>query len=67
MFVEWQGTETGEENASRYCYRPEKVPMPGVTVKISGTSVSTATNVNGQFSLNFTHGERSLEFSFVGV
>lgn len=44
----------------------KKVPMPGVTVKISGTSVGTATNVNGQFSLTLPMEKGALEFSFVG-
>ena len=28
-----------------------KIPMPGVTVKIFGTNIGTATNAKGQFSL----------------
>lgn len=44
----------------------KKVPMPGVTVKIFGTNIGTATNAKGQFSLTLPMAQGALEFSFVG-
>lgn len=44
----------------------KKIPMPGVTVKLVGTSVGTATNSKGIFSLNLPVLKGTLEFSFVG-
>lgn len=41
-------------------------PLPGVTVKLKGTNVGTATNVQGNFSLALPIGTGSLEFSYVG-
>ena len=43
-----------------------RVPMPGVTVKLVGASIGTATNVKGIFSLQLPAQNGMLEFSFVG-
>lgn len=43
-----------------------KVPMPGVTVKLEKTSVGTATNTKGVFSLALPVEKGTLELSFVG-
>ena len=44
----------------------KKVPMPGVTVKLEGASVGSATNSKGMFSLLLPVEKGVLEFSFVG-
>lgn len=44
----------------------ENIPLPGVTVKVVGTSMGTATNMDGAFTLELPEGKYSLEFSFVG-
>ena len=44
----------------------KKQALPGVTVKVVGTSVGTATNVNGWFTMPMTLKKGILEFSFVG-
>ena len=44
----------------------KKRAMPGVTVKLSGTSLGTATDAKGWFSLQLPVSEGRLEFSFVG-
>ena len=44
----------------------KKRAMPGVTVKLSGTSLGTATDAKGWFSLQLPVPEGRLEFSFVG-
>lgn len=41
-------------------------PIPGVTVKLSNTTVGTATNADGQFLLLLPMNKGTLEFSFVG-
>ncbi|MEJ6979983.1 SusC/RagA family TonB-linked outer membrane protein [Pedobacter sp. P351] len=41
-------------------------PLPGVTVKIKGTTVATTTDVNGAFSLQVLDGSAVLVFSFIG-
>lgn len=40
-------------------------PLPGVTVLVEGTNVSTATNINGIFSIRAVKGA-VLRFSFIG-
>lgn len=42
------------------------VPIPGVNVKIKGTSTGSATDADGIYSLNASRGGSSLVFSFVG-
>lgn len=42
------------------------VPMPGVTIRIEGTSVGTATDNNGEFKLQLPWKSGVLIFSFVG-
>ncbi len=41
------------------------MPLPGATVVIKGSTIGTATNVNGQFKLSATAGD-VLEVTFVG-
>ena len=49
-----------------FVYDKRKLPMPGVTVKLIGTSVGAATNANGWFVVELPVGKGQLEFSFVG-
>ncbi len=50
------GTVTAKEDG---------LPIPGVTVKVKGTSVGTQTNTAGKFTLSVPEGA-SLSFSFIG-
>ena len=49
-----------------FVYDTKEQPMPGVTVKLIGTSVGTATDANGRFSVVLPVTKGQLEFSFVG-
>ncbi|GEO06081.1 SusC/RagA family TonB-linked outer membrane protein [Adhaeribacter aerolatus] len=40
--------------------------LPGVTVLVKGTSTGTATDAEGNYSLNVPNGSASLVFSFIG-
>jgi len=42
------------------------MPLPGVTVKIKGTSLGTQTNVNGEYTLSAPEAGTTLIFSFIG-
>jgi TonB-linked SusC/RagA family outer membrane protein len=42
------------------------LPLPGVSVKVSGSAVAVATDVNGQYSIRVADAAASLEFSFIG-
>ncbi len=47
----------------------QKMPLPGVTVKVAGTSFGTSTDANGKFRFSYpkTKDQIVLEFSFVGM
>lgn len=49
-----------------WVYDVNKQPMPGVTIKLVGTTVGTATNTNGWFALELPLKKGALEFTFVG-
>ncbi len=44
----------------------EGLPLPGVSVRISGLSVATVTDQNGVYSIRVADGKASLEFSYLG-
>lgn len=41
-------------------------PLPGVTVKVKGTTTGSTTNTNGIYNINVTDGSAVLVFSFIG-
>lgn len=49
-----------------FVYDEIKQPLPGVTVRVPGVSVGTATNTQGWFSIDLPMLSGKLEFSFVG-
>ncbi|WP_198342308.1 SusC/RagA family TonB-linked outer membrane protein [Pedobacter psychrophilus] len=42
------------------------LPLPGVSVKVTGTTIGIQTDVNGNYSINFPSTAKSLEFTFIG-
>jgi len=42
------------------------LPLPGVSVKIQGTTISTQTNPQGDYSINVPSAGQSLVFTFIG-
>jgi len=51
------GTVTGKEDGQ---------PLPGVSVRIKGTSGGTTTDASGRYSIKAAAGATSLEFSYIG-
>ncbi len=49
-----------------FVYDTSRQPMPGVTVKVVGVAVGTATNEKGWFALDLPLPKGMLEFSFIG-
>ncbi len=45
--------------------RDDGLPIPGVTVRVTGTNLATQTNANGRYSLSVSPGAKSLDFTFV--
>ncbi|NME67503.1 SusC/RagA family TonB-linked outer membrane protein [Flammeovirga aprica] len=41
-------------------------PLPGVNIKVKGTTIGTVTDFNGQFKLNVADDAEALVFTFVG-
>jgi len=44
----------------------DKLPIPGVSVKVKGAQGGAITNANGKYSVNVPAGATALEFSFLG-
>ncbi|SDL89039.1 TonB-linked outer membrane protein, SusC/RagA family [Pedobacter sp. ok626] len=51
------GTVTGKDDG---------LPVPGVSVKVIGTTIGTSTDANGKYALKIASGSASLEFSSIG-
>ena len=42
------------------------IPLPGVTIKVTGTKIGVQTSPNGKFSLSLPQGATSLQVSYLG-
>jgi TonB-linked SusC/RagA family outer membrane protein len=50
----------------RVTSKDDGLPLPGVSVRVVGTTVGTQTNADGKFSLSVPASAKSLSFSFIG-
>jgi TonB-linked SusC/RagA family outer membrane protein len=46
--------------------KDDGLPLPGVSVTVTGTTIGTQTNVTGKFTLSVPATAKSLSFSFIG-
>jgi hypothetical protein len=46
--------------------KDDELPIPGVSVRVKGTSIGTQTGTNGSYSLQVPNGGQTLVFSFIG-
>ncbi len=44
----------------------DKLPIPGATVVVKGTTVGTVTDIDGNYTISIPEGEETLVYSFVG-
>jgi Ca-activated chloride channel family protein len=44
----------------------DKLPLPGVSILVKGTSIGTQTNASGKYSLSVPEGSKILIYNFVG-
>lgn len=44
----------------------DKKPLPGVSIQVAGTAISTQTNNNGAYTINVPDGKDKLQVSFIG-
>jgi len=42
------------------------MPLPGVSVKVSGLTIATVTDLNGSYTIRVADGNANLEFSYLG-
>jgi len=42
-------------------------PVPGVTVQVKGTTIGTATDANGKYSITVPANATTLVFSYIGM
>lgn len=50
----------------RVTSKDDGLPLPGVSVRVVGTTLGTQTNADGKFSLSVPASAKSLSFSFIG-
>jgi len=44
----------------------DKLPIPGVSVRVKGTQVGTVTDANGKYSIKVPSGSNTLDYSYIG-
>ena len=62
----YQDTEQKPVTLKGFVQEVNKNPLPGVTVRLSGTAVGTTTDTKGWFRMTLPQDKGRLEFSFVG-
>jgi hypothetical protein len=46
--------------------KDDGMPLPGVSIKVSGTNIGTQTNVDGNYSITVPLNSKTIEVSYVG-
>lgn len=60
------GPEKKSLRVKGFVYDMQRIPIPGVTVKVAGVSLGTATDARGWFAMDLPVTSGTLELSFVG-
>jgi Ca-activated chloride channel family protein len=68
MFATLTGFRTGNSRiiSGTVFSNNDKQPIPGVSVTVDGTSISTQTNASGAYKITVPDGKKSLTFRFLG-
>mgnify|MGYP005761262039 FL=1 len=66
MLVQKEENEKKSLRVKGFVYDTRRDPIPGVTVKVAGVSLGTATDTRGWFAMDLPVTSGTLEFSFVG-
>lgn len=61
-----QTTPKGQHKITGTVKDEQGSPLPGVHIKVQGSTLGTVTDINGQYSLNLPNDKSPLEFSFIG-
>ncbi len=66
MLVAFQALAQERAVTGTVTAREDGLPLPGVNVRVKGTSQGTSTSADGKFSLSVPAGANTLTFSFIG-
>ncbi|WP_194777597.1 SusC/RagA family TonB-linked outer membrane protein [Pararhodonellum marinum] len=67
LFVGVSAFAQGRVITGKVISSEDDMPVPGVTVLVRGTTVGTATDMDGNYSINVPEGSNVLSFTFVGL
>jgi TonB-linked SusC/RagA family outer membrane protein len=66
LFVVFQAIAQERTVSGTVTAREDGLPLPGVSVTVTGTQSGTQTGIDGKFSLRVPAGKSSLKFSYLG-
>ncbi|MCZ4243417.1 SusC/RagA family TonB-linked outer membrane protein [Pedobacter punctiformis] len=66
MFVAFTAMAQDRTITGTVTSQDDKLPIPGVTVKVKGTQAGAVTDSNGKYTLTLPSGSSVLEFSYIG-
>lgn len=66
LFIAFQAIAQERTVTGTVTDKMDGLPLPGVSVKVKGTNIGTATGSNGQFSVTVPSGSNTLTFTFIG-
>lgn len=66
MFIAFTAMAQDRTITGTVTSQDDKLPIPGVTVKVKGTQSGTVTDSNGKYSVSVPSGSTTLEFTYIG-
>lgn len=66
LFIAFQAVAQERTVTGTVTDKLDGLPLPGVSIKATGTTAGTTTDVNGRFSLRVPSGSTSLTFTYIG-
>ncbi|WP_075590825.1 SusC/RagA family TonB-linked outer membrane protein [Labilibacter marinus] len=68
VLMTWSVFSYGQQKqiTGKVISKDDGLPLPGVSAVVKGTSIGTATDVNGKFNLSVSSDASTLVFSFIG-
>lgn len=66
LFIAFQALAQERTATGTVTDKSDGLPLPGVSVKVTGTQIGTQTDANGKFSLRVPSANNSLTFTYIG-
>ncbi|WP_131537451.1 SusC/RagA family TonB-linked outer membrane protein [Pedobacter nototheniae] len=66
MFIAFTAMAQDRTITGTVTSQDDKLPIPGVNVKVKGTQIGTSTDGNGKFTISVPSSSSILEFSYIG-